>query len=108
MYAFLTVLCYHSELAQRVLSFLKQTMFLDVFSTEYCHTDADDGFLVILSGQKQARLFGCEVEPLYPNPKGTKGRTLQSQVDCDNPDLTKHPLFSTVTCHHCLLNQGDM
>ncbi|KAK2185720.1 hypothetical protein NP493_225g01040 [Ridgeia piscesae] len=75
---------------------------------EYCHTDADDGFLVILSGQKQARLFGCEVEPLYPNPKGTKGRTLQSQVDCDNPDLTKHPLFSTVTCHHCLLNQGDM
>ena len=27
MYAFLTVLCYHSELAQRVLSILKQTMF---------------------------------------------------------------------------------
>ena len=75
---------------------------------EYCHFDPDDGLLVMLQGSKQVRLLGCDPDPLYPNPKGSKGRTVQAAVDCDNPDLDEHPLFAGVTCYHSVLNPGEM
>ena len=33
------------------------------------------------------RLFGHTLSPLYPNPLGSHGKTIQSQVNCDTPDL---------------------
>jgi len=33
------------------------------------------------------RLFGHNLSPLYPNPLGSHGKTIQSQVNCDTPDL---------------------
>lgn len=76
---------------------------------EYNHFDPDDGFLIILSGLKQVRLFSCEsIDRLYPNALGTKGRTIQSQVDCDNPDLVAHPGFEGVTCHYGQIRDGQV
>ena len=64
--------------------------------------------LIMLQGRKQVRLFGCRLPPLYPNPLGSKGRTVQASVDCDNPDLESHPLFAEAICHHAVLQPGDM
>ncbi|XP_074662267.1 bifunctional peptidase and arginyl-hydroxylase JMJD5-like [Tubulanus polymorphus] len=75
---------------------------------EYCHIDPDDNFLIMISGYKQLRLFGCDLDNLYPNPFGAKGKTIQSQVDCDNPDLTRFPKFSQATCYHSIIGPGDM
>ena len=75
---------------------------------EYCHIDPDDGMLVMLQGTKYVRLFGCDIGPLYPNALGSKGRTIQAQVDCNNPDLEKHPLFEGTPCYHCELKPGEM
>ncbi|ELU13249.1 hypothetical protein CAPTEDRAFT_186624, partial [Capitella teleta] len=74
---------------------------------EYCHFDADDGLLIMLQGTKNVRLFGCDVPSMYPNAKGTKGRTVQSQVNCDEPDLKMHPLFEGTKCYHCTLKPGE-
>ncbi|KAK2162698.1 hypothetical protein LSH36_93g03003 [Paralvinella palmiformis] len=70
---------------------------------KYCHFDPDDGFLIIIQGSKQVRLFGCGIDTMYPNPLGSKGRTVQSTVDCEEPDMDRHPLFEGITCHHCQL-----
>ena len=79
-----------------------------VTSAEYCHMDPDDGLLVMLQGRKHVRLYGCDPEPLYPNALGSKGRTVQSQVNSDDPDLEQHPLYADVTCQECTLNPGEM
>ncbi|XP_033632066.1 bifunctional peptidase and arginyl-hydroxylase JMJD5-like [Asterias rubens] len=75
---------------------------------EYCHFDPDDGLLVILTGHKRVRLYGCSPAPLYPNPLGSKGRTIQAQVNCDEPDLEEHPCFEVSTCHCGEVNPGEM
>lgn len=76
--------------------------------SEYCHLDPDEGLLIMLQGKKQVRLFGCDIPSMYPNEMGSKGRTIQSKVNCDNPDLDVHPLFNGTTCHHTMLNSGEM
>ncbi|CAK8691096.1 unnamed protein product [Clavelina lepadiformis] len=76
---------------------------------EYCHYDPDASLLMMIDGRKQVRLFSCaDHEKLYPNPLGSKGKTIQSQVDCDSPDLKKFPAFCEAMCYHCVLNAGDM
>ncbi|XP_041463000.1 bifunctional peptidase and arginyl-hydroxylase JMJD5-like [Lytechinus variegatus] len=75
---------------------------------EFCHFDPDDGLLVILNGSKRVKLYGCDIQPLYPNPLGSRGRTIQAQVNCDTPDLKAFPKFKGVQCHQCTLNAGEM
>lgn len=76
---------------------------------EYCHFDPDDGFLIVLNGSKQVRLFECDfLHNLYPNALGTKGRTVQSRVNCDDPDVDEHPLFLNTRCHYGVVHSGEM
>lgn len=75
---------------------------------EYCHFDPDDGMLIMIEGRKQVRLFGCDMENMYPNQLGSKGRTVQSQVNCDNPDLELHPKFKHAKCQYTTLLPGEM
>ena len=58
--------------------------------------------------RKQVRLFGIDLDNLYPNPLGSHGKTIQSQVNCDTPDLDKYPNFSRAQCQHCILHPGEM
>lgn len=75
---------------------------------EFCHFDPDDNFLVMIRGRKQVRLVGHRLAPLYPNPLGSHGKTVQSQVNLDSPDLEKFPLFSEAKVEHCILSPGEM
>jgi len=75
---------------------------------EFCHFDPDDNFLVMIQGRKQVRLFGIDIDSMYPNPLGSHGKTVQSQVNCDSPDFEKFPKFSNATCAHCILQPGEM
>lgn len=64
---------------------------------EFCHFDPDDNFLIVLTGKKIVKLFEAkDLKKLYPNPLGSKGKTIQSNVDCDNPDLTLYPMFKDI------------
>ena len=66
---------------------------------EFCHFDPDDNFLIVLSGRKHVRLYpACYLENLYPNPLGSRGKTIQSNVDCNCPSLDIHPKFSAAKC----------
>ena len=75
----------------------------------------------------QVRLVGHSLAPLYPNPLGSQGKTIQSQVELrslkvsiyslltrpsqinlDLPDLEKFPLFKEATVEHCILSPGEM
>ncbi len=63
----------------------------------------------MIQGRKQLRLFSHEyIDRLYPNPLGSHGKTIQSQVNLDNPDLSKFPNFAHTECHHTVLHPGDM
>lgn len=76
---------------------------------EYTHFDPDDGLLFIISGQKTVKLFHWKyLENMYPNPFGSKGRTIQSQVDLNNINFKQYPLFKDVECDTCVLKTGDM
>nr|XP_002129532.1 jmjC domain-containing protein 5 [Ciona intestinalis] len=76
---------------------------------EYCHYDPDASLLMMIEGSKRVKLFSCiDLEKMYPNPLGSRGKTIQSQVDCDNVDLEKFPKFSEVTCYSCTLQAGDL
>lgn len=75
---------------------------------EFCHFDPDDNFLIIIQGKKQVRLVGHSLDPLYPNPLGSQGKTIQSQVNLDKPDLEKFPLFSKTQVQYCTLSPGEM
>ena len=69
----------------------------------------DDNFLVMIQGRKQLRLFGLDqLSNLYPNPIGSQGKTIQSQVNLDSPDLTKYPKFKNAQCQYCILGPGEM
>ena len=58
--------------------------------------------------RKQVRLFGCDLDSLYPNPLGSHGKTVQSQVNCDAPDLELFPNFENAKCQYCVLEPGEM
>eukprot|EP00053_Salpingoeca_punica_P007258 m.66767 g.66767 ORF g.66767 m.66767 type:complete len:355 (-) comp14067_c0_seq1:118-1182(-) len=76
---------------------------------EYCHIDPDDGMLLILNGRKTVRIFDdVNFRRLYPNPLGAKGRTLQAQVDCDNPDLEQFPDYADAEAYECTVSSGEM
>lgn len=75
---------------------------------EFCHYDPDDNFLLMIQGRKQIRLFGLDsLECMYPNTLGSQGKTIQSQVNLDCPDLKKYPLFGQVNCQHTILYPGE-
>ena len=75
---------------------------------EFCHFDPDDNFLVVIRGRKRVRLFGHDLSSLYPNPLGSHGKTVQSQVDCDAADLRRFPLFANARCEETVLAPGEM
>jgi hypothetical protein len=87
---------------------LFQVLKINILFPEYCHTDPDDNFLVMLEGRKELRLFGLDTEHMYPNVFGSKGKTLQSQVNVEEPNLEKYPEFKNATCHYCILSPGEM
>ena len=79
---------------------------------EYTHMDPDDNLLGVIRGCKLVRLYGCDVHAMNPNDLGSMGRTIQSQIDCDN--LERNVLdakilerFANTDCFYCLLNEGD-
>ena len=75
---------------------------------EFCHFDPDDNFLLMIKGRKQVRLFDLDcIEALYPNPLGSQGKTIQSQVNLDYPDLEKYPNFKKTHCQHTILHPGE-
>jgi len=76
---------------------------------EFCHVDPDDGIICMLKGKKVVRLYSNkQFRHLYPNPLGAKGRTIQSQVNCDKPSEALNPLFFEAICHECTLEPGDL
>merc|ERR1719374_525260 len=78
---------------------------------EFCHFDPDDNFLVMIQGRKQIRLFGYDhLDALYPNPLGSYGKTIQSQVDLENVDIEKFPKFgsNSMTFQQTILYPGEM
>ncbi|EDO33170.1 predicted protein [Nematostella vectensis] len=75
---------------------------------EFCHFDPDDNFLIMVHGRKRVRLFGGRLSPLYPNELGSKGRTIQSQVNCDKPDLDKFPEFVNAVMYEFPLSSCKM
>ena len=65
---------------------------------EFCHFDPDDNFLIVLSGEKHVKLYpATDLENLYPNELGSKGKTIQSSINCSVPDLVKFPKFANAT-----------
>ena len=58
--------------------------------------------------RKQVRLFGIDLNNLYPNPLGSHGKTVQSRVNCDAPDLELFPNFVGAKCQYCVLEPGEM
>lgn len=66
---------------------------------EFCHFYPDDNILVMISGKKRVRLYGCDLKTMYPNVLGSKGRTIQSQVNCDEPDLKRFGNFAQASCY---------
>ena len=77
---------------------------------EFTHIDPDDNLLMVIRGQKAVRL--CDVYPLKPNELGSKGRSLQSQINCYTNDSIEQgdvlEKFKKVTCSYCLLEEGDL
>ena len=81
---------------------------------EYTHQDPDDNTLCVIRGRKLVRLYGCDVHSMKPNELGSKGRTIQSQIDCDKErdelDLSDEEFekFKNTNCYYCLLKEGDV
>lgn len=76
---------------------------------EFCHVDSDDGVLCILSGKKKVYLYSYNhFFDLYPNPLGSKGRTIQSRINIAAPDENQFPNFKNAICEECDLVAGDI
>jgi len=76
---------------------------------EFCHFDPDDNFLIVFSGEKHVKLYSAaDLDNMYPNVLGSKGKTIQSSIDCSHPDLEKYPKFQDAVCHECWLGAGEM
>jgi len=76
---------------------------------EFTHYDPDDGMLVMIQGQKRVRLISPRhLHAMYPNPLGSLGRTIQSQVDLEAKDLaTNFPQFQPEFVQETILGPGD-
>jgi hypothetical protein len=74
---------------------------------EYTHMDPDDNVLMVLKGRKLVRLYGSDVNAMMPNKLGAFGRTVQSQINCENvqkelpEDIVKK--YQQTKCMYCLL-----
>lgn len=76
---------------------------------EFCHVDSDDGMLCLITGCKEVKLYSYkEFSLLYPNPRGSLGRTVQSQVNCSSPNLSLFPNFANAVCEEGTLHPGDL
>ena len=63
----------------------------------------------MIQGRKQLRLFGLDcIDCLYPNPIGSQGKTIQSNVNLDSPDLSKYPRFRETVCQYTVLHPGEV
>ena len=66
---------------------------------EFCHFDPDDNILIVFSGEKHVKLYSaCHLDKMYPNALGSRGKTIQSSINCRDPDLEKYPKFKDVEC----------
>ena len=75
--------------------------------------DPDDNILTVIRGRKLVRLYGCDVHAMLPNELGSKGRTIQSRIDCDDPrrsnlDEETFNKFKNTTCRYCVVKEGDI
>ena len=77
-------------------------IFIDISVVYIFHCDKNCVY------RKQVRLFGIDLANLYPNPLGSHGKTVQSQVNCDAPDLELFPNFAGAKCQYCVLEPGEM
>lgn len=76
---------------------------------EFCHFDPSEGMLMMIRGRKRVKLYSSsDLSKLYPNPLGSKGKTIQSRVNCEQPDVSKYPDFEQAQRYECVLEQGDM
>eukprot|EP01124_Arcella_intermedia_P003955 TRINITY_DN12237_c0_g1_i1.p1 TRINITY_DN12237_c0_g1~~TRINITY_DN12237_c0_g1_i1.p1 ORF type:complete len:192 (+),score=40.02 TRINITY_DN12237_c0_g1_i1:563-1138(+) len=63
----------------------------------------------MISGLKKVKLFSpTYFKNLYPNDLGSLGRTVQSRVNLDNPDLVQFPNLKDVICEEGSLYPGDL
>jgi hypothetical protein len=71
--------------------------------------DAHDNFCAVIRGRKRFRIFAtCDFHKMYPHHLGSKGKTIQGQVDLDTPDYDKFPLFREAMCLEADVRQGDI
>jgi len=79
---------------------------------EFMHMDPDDNVLVVLEGCKRVRMLPPgPLQHRYPNPLGSKGKTIQSQVDLSlsrEEIVAKYPLFPYQHMLDVVLKPGDM
>eukprot|EP00924_Labyrinthula_sp_SR-Ha-C_P006951 maker-scaffold_8-snap-gene-5.9-mRNA-1 protein AED:0.02 eAED:0.02 QI:88/0.66/0.75/1/0/0/4/178/372 len=74
---------------------------------EFCHFDPDDGLLIVVKGRKNVRICSPEyLHELYPNPLGSFGRTVQSQVLFDQ-ETSKFSRFNQVQLWETTLTDGE-
>ena len=63
----------------------------------------------MIQGRKQVRLFNLGyIQSLYPNPLGSQGKTIQSQVNLDKVNLDQYPMFQKADCQYCTLYPGEV
>ena len=71
--------------------------------------DADDNLLAPIVGRKRVRMWAPQdFERMYPNKLGSKGRTVQFQVNGDEPDFERHPLAKGLRCWEVTVEPGQM
>ena len=71
------------------------------------HHDPYHNLLSQVVGEKYLRIYSTtESEKLYPHDSFLLVNT--SQVDIENPDLAKYPLFETAQYKECILKAGEM
>eukprot|EP00465_Bigelowiella_longifila_P015813 CAMPEP_0185261842 /NCGR_PEP_ID=MMETSP1359-20130426/10153_1 /TAXON_ID=552665 /ORGANISM="Bigelowiella longifila, Strain CCMP242" /LENGTH=385 /DNA_ID=CAMNT_0027848605 /DNA_START=192 /DNA_END=1346 /DNA_ORIENTATION=+ len=79
---------------------------------EFMHMDPDDNFLIILEGRKRICLFPpSPIRRMYPNPLGSKGKTIQSKVLLDEKQdsiAERFPEFDESAMAEVTVNAGEM
>lgn len=72
--------------------------------------EQDDNLLAPIVGRKRVRMWAPQdFERMYPNKLGSKGRTVQFQVNGDEPDFERrHPLAKGLRCWEATVEPGQM